>query len=239
MLRGIERLAKDMSAKIVKQELVANNLANATTPGFKTQRAFRSMLEASVGRTGNDRDAGTIETYTSFSQGPIEQTHRDLDVAINGEGFFVVDTPYGERYTRSGSFTLASGGLLATQSGDLVLGAGGPIPISGSNLSITPDGKVVVDGDEVDTLRVVTFDSPERLVREGNMYAAESQSAVDADMTRTELIHGALERSNVSPVDEMVEMISIHRSFEAAQRGIRLQDESARRLIERSGGSGS
>lgn len=236
MLRGIQRLAQDMSAKIVKQELIANNLANATTPGFKTQRAFRSLLKATVGATGDASEAGSIEAYTSFTQGPIERTHRNLDVAINGEGFFAVDTPYGERYTRCGSFTLTQGGLLATQAGDPVLGAGGPIPISGHNLTVTPDGKVVVDGDEVDTLRIVTFDSPELLIREGNMYAAGGQPGVDADMSQTEVIHAALERSNVSPVDEMVEMISVHRNFEAGQRSIKLQDESARRLMDRSGG---
>jgi flagellar basal-body rod protein FlgF len=238
MLKGIQRLARDMSAKIVKQELVANNLANATTPGFKTQRAFRSLLKAAIGAAGDTSDTSSIEAYTSFAQGPIEHTHRDLDVAINGEGFFAIDTPYGERYTRSGSFTLTQGGLLATQSGDLVLGAGGAIPISGNNLSITPDGKVVVDGDEVDALRIVTFRSPDLLMREGNKYASPVQPPVDADMSRTELIHGALETSNVSPVDEMVEMIAIHRGFEAEQRSIRMQDESARRLIERSGGQG-
>jgi flagellar basal-body rod protein FlgG len=236
MLRGIQRVAKDMSAKITKQEMIANNLANATTPGFKAQRAFRSLLKAAVSLGGQADESGTVEAYTSFTQGPIEHTHRNLDMAINGEGFFAVDTPYGERYTRSGSFTLTQGGLLATQAGDPVLGAGGPIPISGHNLSVTPDGKVVVDGEEVDTLRIVTFADPGLLVREGNMYASVGESGVEADMTQTEVIHAALERSNVSPVDEMVEMISIHRNFEAGQRAIKLQDESARRLIDRSGG---
>jgi flagellar basal-body rod protein FlgG len=227
-----------MSAKITKQELIANNLANATTPGFKTRRAFRSLLKANIGPAGDADEAGSIETYTSFAQGPIEHTHRNLDVAINGDGFFAIDTPYGERYTRCGSFTLTQSGLLATQVGDPVLGSGGPIAIAGQDLSITPDGRVVVDGEETATLRIVSFDNPELLVREGNIYASAGQAYIEADMTRTELIHGALERSNVSPVDEMVEMISIHRNFEAEQRSIKLQDESARRLIDRASTGG-
>ena len=234
MLRGIERLANDMKARIVGQELVANNLANATTAGFKAQRAFRTLLNQSVKGSAKQ----TLRLYTSFEQGPIERTDRPLDLAINGEGFFVIDTPFGERYTRCGAFTLSSNGLLTTMSGEPVLGSGGPIPIDGQEITIGRDGTVYVDGDEVGTLRIVRFDDPQRLVREGNRFAAGGEVALPVNPDETEIIQGALERSNVNPIDEMVEMINLHRNFETAQRSIRLQDESARQLIERAGTSG-
>jgi flagellar basal-body rod protein FlgF len=234
MLRGIERLARDMSAKILKQELIANNLANATTPGFKTQRTFLSLLKARL-KGGKSEERCDIGTYTSFAQGPIERTHRSLDLAINGEGLFVIDTPRGERFTRCGSFTLAETGYLATQSGDLVMGSGGPILIDGQELNITADGKVIVDGGEVGVIRIVCFGDLQNLIREGNVFAASGEPYYDADINETEIIQGALERSNVNPIDQMVEMISLHRGFETDQRSISLQDESARRLIDRVG----
>jgi len=234
MIRGIERLARDMTAKVFKQEVVANNLANATTPGFKTQRSFVSMLKGMI--TGTGTQAGpVVDTYSSFEQGPIEHTHRSLDLALDGEGFFAIATPVGERYTRSGSFTLTEAGLLATQTGGTVAGTGGPMAIEGGQITVGRDGTVVVDGEEVGMIRVVTFADPQALIREGNMYASSGQAAREVDFTETAVIQGALERSNVNPIDEMVEMIALHRNFEAAQRGIRLQDESAKQAIERVG----
>jgi flagellar basal-body rod protein FlgF len=226
MIHGIQRLARDMKLRIFRQEVIASNLANATTPGFKAQRAFDSHLKDAIG------------TYTAFGQGPIEHTQRKLDLAIQGEGFFVIDTPSGERFTRCGSFTLTESGFLATHSGDLVMGTGGPIAISGQDLQISPDGRVIVDGDEAGALRIVYVPDPQALVREGNVYASGLAVHTEADMNRTEVIQGALERSNVSPIDEMVEMISLNRGFEADQKSITLQDESAKQLIERVGSTG-
>jgi flagellar basal-body rod protein FlgF len=236
MLSGIQRLAKDMSAKIRRQEFIADNLANSTTPGFKTQRAFLSQLRNAVtGDRAVDRAEQVIGSYTDFSQGPIEQTHRRLDLAIEGDGYFVISTSAGEKYTRCGNFTLSADGFLATQSGDLVMGAGGPITITGQDINITPEGAVMVDNEEVDTLRLVAFDDPQGLERNGNIYAAVRGSGYDADMGQTRIIQGALERSNVNPIDEMVEMISIHRGFEANQKSINLQDDSIKQLIDRAG----
>lgn len=231
MLRGIQRLANDMKARILGQELIANNLANVNTAGFKSQRAFKAILSESVSSSKGPE----LRLYTSFEQGPIEQTDRPLDVAINGEGFFVIQTPYGERYTRCGAFTLSEAGILSTLSGEEVLGDGGPIPIDGQKITIGKDGTVYVDGDEAGTLRIVRFEDPQRLIREGNRFAAGDQTPIPVNPDEVEIIQAALERSNVNPIDEMVEMINLHRNFETAQRSIKLQDESARQLIERAG----
>jgi flagellar basal-body rod protein FlgF len=255
MIDGVKKMAKDMSVKVLRQELVANNLANVNTPGFKTQRAFATVLKQSMGAeaarmTEADRgssvageatpqpsgEAGQITSiYTSFEQGGIEYTHRDLDLAIDGEGFFVVDTPFGERFTRAGCFTLSEAGLLATYGGSLVMGQGGPIAIQGEAVKVTPDGTVLVDGEEVDTLKIVTFANPENLDRQGNTFAPTTQPYEEVDLSQTQIVQGALERSNVNPIDEMVEMIALHRGFEADQKSITLQIDASKKLMEKIG----
>jgi flagellar basal-body rod protein FlgG len=246
MIDGVKKMARDMSAKVLRQELIANNLANVNTPGFKTQRAFSTVLKKSMGAVsgGATPEAAaeggekTTAIYTSFEQGRIEYTHRSLDLAVNGEGFFVVDTPFGERFTRAGSFTLTEAGLLATYGGDLVAGRNGPIAIQGEVVEVAPDGRVVVDGEEADTLKIVAFSSPEKLDRQGNTFASNTEPYYDVDFAGTEIVQGALERSNVNPIDEMVEMIAIHRGFEANQQGIRLQLDASKKLLERVGDLG-
>jgi flagellar basal-body rod protein FlgG len=249
MIDGVKKMARDMSAKVLRQELIANNLANVNTPGFKTQRAFSTLLKKSMGssalkageaapKPSGEGGRKITSIYTSFEQGRIEYTHRSLDLAINGEGFFVVDTPFGERFTRAGSFTLTDSGLLATYGGDLVAGQNGPIAIQGDAVEIASDGRVVVDGEEVDTLKIVSFSSPEDLDRQGNTFASNTEPYHEVDFTETEIVQGALERSNVNPIDEMVEMIATHRGFEANQQGIRLQLDASKKLLERVGDLG-
>jgi flagellar basal-body rod protein FlgF len=235
MIHAIQRLARDMTARVFRQELVADNLANATTAGFKAQRAFASLLKDMQGDEANQIGRRLTGIYTSFLQGPLETTGRNLDLSIQGEGFFVVQTPSGERYTRAGSFSLSEEGVLTTQSGNPVLGGGGPITLTGPNLTVAPDGTILVDGEEIDLLRIAVFDDPQSLAREGNMFAAAGAGPRQAEPGETQVLQGALERSNASPIDEMVEMISLHRGFEADQRSIGLQDDSVKSVLERIG----
>jgi len=106
MLKGVERLAADMTTRITRQDMLAENLANASTPGFKTQRLFSSLLEESMRSGGKFADGKAYGIYTDFSQGPVDVTHRPLDFAIQGDGFFAIETETGEKYTRAGNFTL-------------------------------------------------------------------------------------------------------------------------------------
>jgi flagellar basal-body rod protein FlgF len=239
MIRGIERLAKDMTVRMMRQDAVANNLANATTSGYKTQRPFVSVLADAVGTTkpaGQEEVAGV---YTDFTEGPIDRTERPLDVAIDGDGFFAVQTPAGLRYTRNGNFTLSEDGTLVTQAGYPVMGTGGPITITGdSSITITAAGAVYSGSDEVGVLKVVTFDNPGTLVSEGNMFLSPADEGRQCDMKTTQVMQGALERSNVGPIDEMVEMITLERGFEADQKSIVMQDESAKQLIDHAGQMG-
>jgi flagellar basal-body rod protein FlgF len=235
MIRGIERLAKDMTVRMLRQEAVAANLANATTSGYKTQRTFVSVLKDAVGGAPQADRADGAGLFTDFSQGPIDRTERSLDVALEGDGFFVVDTPVGSRYTRCGNFTLSDDGTLVTQAGHPVLGGSGPITITGDNVVITAEGTIYANNEEIGSIRVVAFDNPQGLANEGNMFASLVEEGRPCDMKTTKVIQGALERSNVGPIDEMVEMIALQRGFEAGQKAITMQDESARQLIDRAG----
>jgi flagellar basal-body rod protein FlgF len=235
VLKGVDRLAADMTARITRQDMLAENLANASTPGFKTQRLFMTLLRESVrsdGMVTNDKAYGI---YTDFSQGPVDVTNRPLDFAIQGEGFFAVETSTGERYTRAGNFTLDEEGTLTTNRGDAVVGSSGPISIESQDFMVSAEGKVIVDGAEIGAIKIVTFDNPRALVRRGNYYESGGQGAAESEMIETRVLQGAIERANVSPIDEMVNMIAIHRGFETDQATIKLQDETARKLIERAG----
>lgn len=232
MLKGIYEVAQDMMARILRNDAIAENLANINTSGYKTQRVFRRVLDDVA---SNQRSALSVQTFTRFAQGEVEITQRPLDIAINGDGFFVIETPLGQRYTRCGAFTISPAGILTTLGGDVVLGNGGPIMINGSQVSISRDGRVLVDGSEVGIISIVRFSNPATLIREGNQYVATTEEPTPVDADEVDLVQGALERSNVNPIDEMVEMIAIQRGFESDQRAIRLQDESARNLIQSAG----
>jgi flagellar basal body rod protein FlgG len=165
----------------------------------------------------------------------VDVTNRPLDFAIQGEGFFAVETSTGERYTRAGNFTLDEEGTLTTNRGDAVVGSSGPISIESQDFMVSAEGKVIVDGAEIGAIKIVTFDNPRALVRRGNYYESGGQGAAESEMIETRVLQGAIERANVSPIDEMVNMIAIHRGFETDQATIKLQDETARKLIERAG----
>jgi flagellar basal-body rod protein FlgF len=238
VLKGVDRLAADMTARITRQDMLAENLANASTPGFKTQRLFMTLLRDSVRSGGEVTTEKAYGIYTDFSQGPVDVTGRPLDFAIQGEGFFAIETSAGEKYTRAGNFTLDEEGTLITSNGDVVAGASGPITIESQDFMVSAEGKVIVEGSEIGAIKIVTFSDPRDLVRRGNYYESVGQAAVESEMIETQVLQGALERPNVNPIDEMVDMIAVHRGFETDQTTIRLQHESARKLIENAGNVG-
>lgn len=238
VLKGIDRLAADMTARITRQDMLAENLANASTPGFKTQRLFMTLLKESVLSGGKVTDNRAYGIYTDFSPGPVDVTNRPLDFAINGEGFFAIETATGERYTRAGNFTLDEEGTLTTNRGDVVSGTSGPITIESEDFMVSAEGKVIVEGAEIGAIKIVTFRDPRALVRRGNYYASGGQPAVESEMIGTQVLQGALERANVSPIDEMVNMIAVHRGFETAQASIKMQDDGVKKLIDNAGNIG-
>ncbi|MHB1395134.1 MAG: flagellar hook-basal body protein [Clostridia bacterium] len=166
------------------------------------------------------------EVKINFEQGQLQPTGNSFDLALRGKGFFCVETPEGERYTRSGDFTKDSEGYLVTKEGYKVLGVAGYIKIDGSNMSVNEEGEVYSDSVMVDKLKLVDFNDYEVLRKEGNGLArieegTEAQPAATAGMIQ----QGFLESSNVNSVKEMVEMLTMMRTYEANQKMIKIHDE--------------
>jgi flagellar basal-body rod protein FlgF len=219
-------------------DVVANNIANVNTTGFKSdQSLFEEYLMPGAHEdnfVGRDRRVSYVEdrgTYHDMSQGPVEQTKNPLDLAIAGDGFLVVQTAGGERYTRAGSLQLNNQGQLVTANGDQVLGTGGAITFQSTDhdINVSPDGTItVVEGtgrtDSVrGKLRLVSFPDAQRLLKEGSsLYSA---GAGDAQVdTKSQVQQGYIEKSNVNGVAEMSRMIEVTRAY--TQIATMLQQES-------------
>ncbi|WP_407155500.1 flagellar basal-body rod protein FlgF [Bradyrhizobium sp. STM 3557] len=229
-------------------DVVANNVANVNTNGFKadqqlfeeylTSGAHEDNFQASDRRVSYVQDRGT---YRDFSQGPIQSTGNPLDVAINGSGFLAVQTANGERYTRDGNLHLSNTGQLVTASGDLVLGTGGPIVFQPTDhdISISPDGTVtVVEGaSRADSirgkLRLVNFADPQAAQKQGNnLYAAAGGAAAQPD-TKSTIQQGAIEKSNVNAVGEMSRMVEVMRTYQQIATLVQTQSDLRKSAIEK------
>jgi flagellar basal-body rod protein FlgF len=208
-------------------DVVANNIANVNTTGYKADSSlFEEFLTSGAHEdnfVGADRRVSYVQdraTYRDFSQGAADQTKNPLDVAIDGSGFLVVQTPAGERYTRDGGLQLNNQGQLVTVAGNPVLGTSGPIVFQPTDhdINVAPDGTItVVTGNSmVDSvrgkLRLVSFADAQKLLKEGaNLYSA-GEGAAQPDATSV-VQQGFIEKSNVSAVSEMSRMIEVTRAY--------------------------
>jgi flagellar basal-body rod protein FlgG len=206
-----------------KLEAIANHLANATTTGFKCDvLSFDAVFRANM----------TID----FTPGDIQQTGNPLDIALKDEGFFKIQTSQGIRYTRNGTFTLDKDNVLVTLDGDPVLGETGPIMIDGKEVSVNQTGDVMVDNQVVDRLNIVSLALEENLEKEGaSRFVYRGDQDDETAPENLNVVQGALERSNVSPVMEMTRMIETLRSYESYQKMLQAYDETDSRLINEIG----
>jgi len=230
--RGLFIAASGMLAAQIRQDVIANNLANATNPGFKgevlSQVAFGDML---LSNTLTGEKIGPLSTCTlvteikpNLTNNGFRWTQNTLDLAIGGNGFFAVQTPNGVRYTRNGAFTTDAQGFLTTAQGDRVLGKNGqPLNLSGGEkVSIARNGDVHVGNRLVGTVGVIAL-QPNSLRKEGDNYLT---GTVDPTGKVGMVAQGALESSNVNTVKEMVSLIENMREFEADQKMIRAIDDT-------------
>jgi len=211
-----------------QMDVVANNVANVNTTGYKADRSlFQEFLTSGAHEDNflaSDRRVSYVQdraTFHDFSQGAAEETRNPLDVAIDGGGFLVVQTPAGERYTRDGALQINNQGQLVTAGGNPVLGNSGPIVFQPTDkqVSIASDGNVTVleGASRIDSvrgkLRVVSFAQAQSLQKEGsNLYSAGAGSAAQPDTT-SKLRQGFVEKSNVNSVLEMSRMIEVTRTY--------------------------
>ncbi|WKC58307.1 flagellar basal-body rod protein FlgF [Borrelia sp. P9F1] len=280
MVRGIYTAASGMVAQRHRLDVIANNLANVDLAGYKgtlsVQKAFPEMLirrlnddglyklpkgyletAPVIGKIGTGVEEN--ETYTSFEQGPLKTTGNPLDMALTGEGFFVVQTPKGERYTRNGSFTLGKEGILVTKDGYPVIGEKGYIRLKDNNFKITDQGQIFHNGEFesdprrlvsehenswgnyelLDSLKIVRFEETRFLKKQGNsLWGSTEISGPPRDIElglRPKIETGILEGSNVNAINEMVSMIEVNRAYEANQKTIQTEDSLLGKLINEIG----
>jgi len=238
MLSALRSAEAGMTAGLGIQDILANNIANAATVGYKRDgyvvAGFQATLAgavagapaASVGAAPSGARVYVAEAPTYLTEGPIVRTGGELDAAIVGEGFFVVEADGGEGYTRAGNFMLDGQRQLVTPAGYPVLGQGGPVQLPAGRVEFGDDGAVLVDGTEVDVLRIVTFQDESALTKDGSgvLRAGPRARPVEGAEEVGTVRQYCLEQSNVSAVREMVDMISAFRYYEANAKALQSAD---------------
>jgi flagellar basal body rod protein FlgG len=228
MSGGIYASLSGAIASLRDVEVIANNVANVDTAGFRRdQTQFQTILGAALGFAS--ADTGRID----LRAGAARPTQSPLHAAIEGDGFFVVATSAGERYTRRGDFVLSASGVLSLPSGEPVLGTAGPIQIPPNvPVSLASDGSVVGPGGVLGQLRIVRFDGPEALAKAGLSTLAARDGAQPQSVATPQLAVGHVETSNVNLSGELVSLILAQRSVEASMNALRVNDEMTQALIQ-------
>ncbi len=254
MIKGWYTAASGMMMQMSRQDVIANNIANASTSGYKKQlslsRTFPDML---ISRLENSADPGSKKVQaigrlgtgvvlesimTDQSVGNLDKTDIPTDFSLTQTGsYFVVETEQGERYTRNGAFKTNSAGCLTDNQGHPVLDKDNKhINISGG---FTVDRNGVInfgDGTAASTIKVLEFNDPEKLERNGDsLYSNEKGLAIPAVPFSTDVLQGYLEHANVNAIKEMVDLLSVVRSYESLQKVVQAEDETAGVAIDKVG----
>ena len=280
MVRGVYTGASGMIAEQYRLDVVANNLANVDKPGFKrdtaTFKAFPEMMAARteddgvvifplgstdirpyVGRLGTGVEVN--EVFTEWEQGSLRETGNQLDIALGDKGFFAVETPNGERYTRNGSFLIDKDNYLVTKHGYKVMGENGYIQIKTNNFNIDEEGRISInrryqdnedfvqfndneweDEEILDTLKIVRFENERYLKKEGDSFWVDTDISGPAyiaqkGVDRPKVLSRFLEMSNVNPINEMVRMIEVQRAYELNSKTISTHDTLIGRVVNEVG----
>jgi len=222
--------ALDMLGKM--QDIRAQNIANANTTGYRRRIGSAEAFASSLKQAGGVRLA-TLREDVDSSQGNLRQTGAANDLALEGKGFFSLETEQGVRFTRNGAFHVHSSGDLVASDGARVLGEGGPIQVDPGRgpISVDERGNVTQENERVATLRVVEFEQQTRLQAEANGRWRAGPGANPTDAKETTVRQGFLESSNVNVVDELVQMISGLRAFESAQKSMQGIDRIRSRAV--------
>lgn len=235
MIRGIYKNASSMQYLESRLEVVSNNLANSNTNGFKRSgvlfdQVFNSEQHLVANNTPNIKlPDGEIKTYQDSEQGSLRETGNTLNFAINGTGYFTIQTPNGTAYTRDGQFSINGQGMLVTSDGYNVLGESGPITVGQKDMAVSDAGDIMVDGNVINKFQIKNFDTRESKQIGNNLYKLADDSA--AKTVASTVKQGYLENSNVNVVEEMVSMITTQRYYEANHRVLRAQDDTLSKAV--------
>ncbi len=229
-------------------DVVANNVANANTSGFKADRSLFEEFLSPGARDDNfgyrDRRVSYVQdraTFKDLSQGPSEQTKNPLDIVVDGKAFLAVQTPGGERYTRDGGLQINAQGQLVTVTGNPVLGTGGPIVFQPGDrdINIAADGGITVREGVSRTdsvrgkLRLVEFAQPQKLLKDGNNLFAVGDAGAALPSTTSNVKQGFIEKSNVNAVTEMSRMIEVTRAYTQISAMLQTQGDQRRSALEK------
>lgn len=246
MVRGLYTAYTGMANEQKRLDIIANNLANAATVGYKeenvTNQAFDDVLAVKVrdgSEANNVRSIGKMslgvklgETYTDFTQGSLRQTNNTYDLALEGKGFFAVSVTdragnTSVKYTRNGSFTMSKDGYIVDANGNKLIGETGEIivPTDAAEVVIDTTGAIYADGNYVDTIRITDFEDYDYLKKSGETMYEPVDGAVTVS-AEAAVRQGYTEQSNVNVVTEMVNMISVTRAYEANQKVIQSIDQT-------------
>ena len=234
MITGLYSSASAMRLAELHQDLIATNLAHMNVPGFRRSSMTTSHFRGPALQSPNQPGFGAAQDslIVDFTSGPLVATGRQLDVAINGDGFFAVQGPEGTLYTRSGSFHVAEDGQLVGTNGMAVLGTAGPISIpkdiAPDQVQIADDGTITAGENSIGQLRLVAFRDNSQLDPVGTTLFASRPSAQISNEA-VSIAQGMREQSNVAAVDELIAMIAAMRYHESAQRAMRSIDETVQK----------
>lgn len=247
MIRGLYTSASGMLTQWSRMDVVANNLANVNTAGYKKDVAlvqafpqilihrtndlylidkspFKIDMRPEIGLLGTG--AQVEEVRPIISQGMLKQTEGELDVALNGDGFFTLEAPSGIFYSRDGSFKKDAQGYLVTNNGHYVLGLKGRIKLDAGKITISETGGVYLNNNLIDLLRITTFQNLKGLEKVGHNLWDAKNAGIASQSNNFTTMQGYLEQANSNVVTEMVEMIKTFRVYEANQRMILAQDNT-------------
>jgi flagellar basal-body rod protein FlgF len=227
--------AGGLRARIQSLDLLANNLANATTAGYKLDREFYNIFgEEDESMSGGIKLPNMDKHWTDFAQGTLETTGNPLDLGLSGKGFFAVNGPNGPLYTRNGSFKISSKGDLTGADGYAVRGAGGsPIHVQpGAAIEIAADGSVSQNGAQIGQLEIVDFSDPQVLAKFGHSYFKAPDGAKTITPTGTTVAQGKLEASNVGSAESAVRLVGLMRHSEMLQKAITISTDMNRKTVQ-------
>ncbi|UCD80767.1 MAG: flagellar basal-body rod protein FlgF [Desulfobacterales bacterium] len=235
-------------------QIISNNLANANTVGFKMDQGYFKLFDTDDPTSQVVPNATNLESqahlfwtnfnvYTDHSSGPLKKTGNDFDLALEGDGFFCVQTPDGVHYTRKGDFTLNAEGVLVTRNGWPVLGEGGEITVRSdenpnqyAKFAVDEQGNVSVDGRQVDTLRIVNIAELNRLTKAGDtLFKPPAAGTGEGKAENFRVSQGFIELSNVDAVKMLTEMIEVLRGYESYQKVIQAADDANSKAINQVG----